>query len=82
MLTFIGILAGTLTTISFLPQVIKTLQTRSTKDLSLVMYSLFTCGVFLWLLYGIGLGEIPIILSNTVTLVLAFLLLAAKIKYK
>ncbi|MDG5814841.1 SemiSWEET transporter [Chitinispirillales bacterium ANBcel5] len=82
MLTIIGLLAGFLTTISFLPQVIKTWKTRSTEDLSLSMFSLFTMGVLMWLLYGIGLREIPIIVANLVTLVLAFTLLVMKIVYK
>lgn len=82
MLNIIGMIAGLLTTLSFLPQVVKTLKTHSTKDLSLTMYTLFTCGVLMWLIYGIGLRQLPIIIANSVTLILAFLLLFAKIKYK
>ncbi|MFP4012691.1 MAG: SemiSWEET transporter [Chitinispirillaceae bacterium] len=78
----IGLAAGVLTTVSFLPQVIKTYKSRSAKDLSLVMFSLFTLGVLMWLVYGIGISKTPIIVANSVTLVLAFTLLGFKLKYK
>lgn len=78
----IGLAAGVLTTVSFLPQVIKTYKSRSAKDLSLIMFSLFTLGVLMWLVYGIGIRKTPIIVANSVTLVLAFTLLGFKLKYK
>ena len=77
-----GIAAGAFTTISFLPQVIKTYRSRSADDLSLGMFSLFTLGVFLWTVYGISLGKFPIIVANGVTLILAASLLFAKFKFK
>ncbi|MGH9811215.1 MAG: SemiSWEET transporter, partial [Terriglobia bacterium] len=52
MITAIGLLAAFCTTVAFLPQVIQTWRTRSTKDLSLPMFSIFTTGIFLWLVYG------------------------------
>ena len=79
---FIGSLAGFLTTISFLPQVIKTYKSRSAKDLSLGMFLLFTLGVLMWLIYGIGINKIPIIAANGVTLILAGMILAAKFRFK
>ena len=82
MLNAIGMLAALLTTISFFPQVVRALKTQSTNDLSLIMCSLFTCGVSMWLVYGIGTKQLPIILANVVTLIFAVLLLFAKIKYK
>jgi len=77
----IGIIAGICTTISFIPQIIKILKTRHARDISLYMYIILTIGVFLWLVYGIFLGEIPIILANSVTLIMCFFLLGMKFKY-
>jgi MtN3 and saliva related transmembrane protein len=76
----IGFVAAACTTISFVPQVIKTLKTKETKGISLIMYSVFTFGVFLWLLYGLFIRDIPIIISNTITVALAFIVLVVKIK--
>ncbi len=77
----IGIMAGTLTSISFLPQAIKTWKSRSAKDLSLGMFLIFTSGVALWLTYGIIREDLPIILANIVTLVLSASILYFKLKY-
>ncbi|APZ41909.1 SemiSWEET transporter [Acidihalobacter ferrooxydans] len=75
----IGLAAGALTTVAFLPQVIKVWRTRSARDLSLGMYFTFTLGVALWLIYGILLHAWPIILANAVTLLLAGAILALKL---
>ena len=80
--TAIGIAAGFLTTISFLPQALKVWQSRSAKDLSLIMYVFFTIGVFLWMVYGIMLKELPIIVPNFFALILAGFILSIKIIYK
>lgn len=77
----IGFIAAILTTISFLPQVVKVWQTRSARDVSLGMYLLFTVGVLLWLIYGLLLQSWPIILSNLITLLLAGLVLAMKLRF-
>jgi MtN3 and saliva related transmembrane protein len=77
----IGALAGALTTIAFIPQVWRVWQTRSARDLSLSMYLIFTAGVALWLVYGMALGALPIIVFNSVTLVLAATVLAMKIRF-
>ncbi len=77
----IGFLAGTLTTASFLPQVLQTIKTRKTKDISLGMYSAFTFGVFLWLIYGIALNSPPVYLTNGITLILAGTILFLKVKH-
>lgn len=74
----IGSVAGTLTTIAFLPQVLKTYRSRSAKDISLVMFLLFSLGVFLWLLYGLSIQSMPIIISNFITLVLSLSILVMK----
>jgi MtN3 and saliva related transmembrane protein len=77
-----GLLAAALTTISFLPQVIKIVKTKHTKDISLLMYIIFTAGVLLWLFYGILLKEPPIIIGNGITLILVMIVLIFKIRYK
>jgi MtN3 and saliva related transmembrane protein len=79
--TLLGLIAATLTTISFLPQAIKSWKTRSAKDLSLGMFATFCAGVLLWLIYGLLQQDLPIILSNAVTFVLALAILILKIKH-
>jgi MtN3 and saliva related transmembrane protein len=80
--TLIGLAAATCTTLAFLPQAIKVIRTKQTKGLSLVMYSIFTLGVFLWLVYGILVKDPPLIIANIITLILAAIILIMKIKYK
>jgi len=81
-LTFIGLAAGFCTTVAFLPQVIKTWKSKSAKDLSLGMYSIFCTGVLLWLIYGVLISDLPIILANAVTLLLALSILLFKLFFK
>lgn len=78
----LGFTAGTLTTIAFLPQLLKTWSTKSAKDISLVMMLTFSFGVFLWLVYGLIIGAMPVVAANAVTLVLALLIIFLKIKYR
>lgn len=78
----LGLTAGSLTTVAFLPQVIKTWKTRSAKDLSLGMFSLFCLGVVLWLVYGLMVRDIPVIAANMLTLMLATTLLFFKLRFK
>lgn len=77
----IGMFAATGTTISFLPQALKIIKTKDTKSISLSMYILFISGVILWLIYGILRMDIPVMVANAVTLVLASIILYFKIKY-
>lgn len=77
---WIGSLAGILTTIAFIPQVIKTWKTRSARDISLWMFLLFSTGVLLWLIYGLSLHAMPIILANGITLALSTSILLMKAK--
>jgi len=79
--TFLGLLAAFCTTLAFLPQALKTLRTRQTRDLSLPMYALFVVGVTLWVVYGLLLGDWPLILGNAVTLVFAGTVLVLKIRH-
>jgi MtN3 and saliva related transmembrane protein len=79
---FLGLVAGACTTIAFLPQVFKTWKSRSAKDLSLSMFTIFSLGVALWLVYGLMMNDLPIIAANLITLMLASTLLIFKFKYK
>ena len=78
----LGFVAGTLTTVAFLPQVVKTWKSRSAKDISLGMFLLFSSGVFLWLIYGISIGAMPLIIANAITFVLAMIIVVFKLRYK
>lgn len=78
---WIGGVAATLTTCSFIPQAWRVWRTKHTKDISLLMYTLFTVGVALWLVYGILLGAWPIIIANGITLLLAGAVLIMKLRF-
>lgn len=78
----LGLVAGTLTTAAFVPQVVKILRTRSTDDISLGMFALFNAGLVLWLGYGFLIDSVPIIVTNLITLVLALTILFLKLRYK
>ncbi|MDD5363921.1 MAG: SemiSWEET transporter [Gallionellaceae bacterium] len=77
----VGYPAAFLTTIAFVPQAWRSWRTRDLSGISLPMYALFTLGVALWLAYGIILGSVPIMLGNGITLALASVVLALKIRY-
>ena len=79
---WIGSAAACLTTASFMPQAWHTFRTRDVSGLSLGMYSLFTVGVALWLVYGILLVAWPIIIANVITTSLALLILLMKLRYR
>jgi MtN3 and saliva related transmembrane protein len=76
---FIGYLAATLTTTSFLPQAILTIKTKDTQSLSLGMYTLFTLGILGWLIYGVCIENNVIIFANIITFILAASILFFKI---
>ena len=76
-----GLLAALLTTSAFLPQVIKTLREKDTKSLSLPMYLILISGLLLWLTYGIMIKDWALIIANSITGILALIILVAKIKY-
>ncbi|TBR14525.1 MAG: hypothetical protein EPO46_00490 [Lysobacter sp.] len=78
---WIGYVGATLTTLSFLPQAIKTIRTRDTRGISLGMYAVFTVGVAFWFGYGLVLGSWPMIASNIVTLGLSATILVLKLRY-
>ena len=80
-LTWVGLLAAFCSTAAFLPQVIKTWRTRSTKDISLVMFTILIIGIVLWLAYGIIIRDIPLIVANATTLLFAGTILFFKLKH-
>ncbi|OGX28524.1 MAG: hypothetical protein A2879_03625 [Omnitrophica WOR_2 bacterium RIFCSPHIGHO2_01_FULL_49_10] len=75
-------LAAACTTFAFFPQVYKIYKTKSTRDLSLPMYAIFSTGSFLWLIYGISVKSLPVISANSVTLILSCYILVMIIKHK
>jgi MtN3 and saliva related transmembrane protein len=78
----IGFLAATLTTLSFVPQAWHTFTTRDVSGVSLGMYSSFTLGVALWLIYGLLLPSWPIVIANAITLTLSAGILLMKLRYR
>ncbi|HWL29070.1 MAG TPA: SemiSWEET transporter [Burkholderiaceae bacterium] len=81
MIGFIGCFAAVLTTVAFVPQVVKTWRTRATADISLSMFAMFTAGVAAWLAYGVMIGSAPIVLANGITLMLAGIILVLKVRH-
>ena len=78
----IGYAAGICTTAAFLPQVLKTLRSRSARDISLGMYALLAVGITLWLIHGVQVGAAPVVAANAVTLILVGAMLVMKLRYK
>lgn len=78
----VGYIAGTLTTISFVPQVAKAWKMKETRDLSMAMLVLFAAGVLLWILYGVWVDSLPVIAANIITFALILVLLGLKIRYR
>ena len=77
----LGLLAGTLTTASFVPQVWKIWTTRSARDLSWAMVAVFTAGTFLWLLYGLKVDSMSIIVANAITFLLSLAICVMKLRF-
>lgn len=82
LLDLLGFFAAILTTIAYVPQAIKIIRTKHTRDLSLAMYSVLNVGLLAWLVYGIFLVQWPIIFANTVTLLFTLPILFFKLRYK
>lgn len=80
--TLIGLVAGLLTSVAALPQVIKTWRSRHARDLSIWQPLLLSVGVALWLIYGMLIGDTPLILANITPLICNLLLTAMKIRFK
>ena len=81
MADLIGLLAGALTTIAFVPQLLKIYASKSGKDVSARMFVIFSAGVALWLVYGIMIRSLPVIIANIITLALVLAIMALKIHY-
>ena len=81
-ITTIGLLAALFTTVSLFPQLIKVYKTKSSKDISTSMFTLFCGGVFLWFIYGVLLDDFPIIIANSLAFVQALAILFFKAKYR
>ncbi|OUL18961.1 hypothetical protein BV372_33880 [Nostoc sp. T09] len=81
-ITILGLTAGVLTTIAYLPQLIKTWKSKSAEDLSWSMLIVLCTGIILWLVYGTYVHDIPIIAANIVTFLFAGMILVLKIKYR
>ena len=77
----IGSVAAVLTTASFIPQAWHSFKTRDVSGISLGMYSVFTVGVALWLLYGVLLQSWPLMIANSITLLLALAILGMKLRF-
>ena len=78
----LGLVAASLTTTSFVPQVYKAYKYKSTKDVSLSMYLVLLVGLLLWIVYGVYIQSLAIILANVVTSLLVLGILLLKLKYK
>lgn len=81
-ITAIGLMASVLGAIAFFPQLMKAWKTKSTRDISLVMFSIGCVGFVLWLAYGFLTNDLPVIIANTVMFIQAFIILMLKLKYK
>jgi len=76
----VGLVAATLTTTSYLPQVIQSIRTRATRDLNLLMLEMAATGLVLWLVYGVAIGSLPVIGSTVIDLASVATLLVLKLR--
>lgn len=76
--TLLGLIGGTLTTSSFVPQVLKAVRTKSTKDVSTGMFALLSAGILIWIVYGIRINSLPVILTNAISFVFSVVILVYK----
>lgn len=81
-ITVLGLVAGGLTTIAYLPQLIKTWQSKSASDLSWSMLLILCTGIILWLVYGLIIHDIPLLVANVMTLIFAAIILVLKLRYR
>ena len=80
--TLIGLLAATLTTFSFVPQVVKTWKMKETRDISLSMFLILGIGIILWTVYGFMIQDLPVILANCVSFIFIAIIIFLKVRYK
>ena len=81
-ITIVGLIAASFTTIALLPQLMKVWKTKSTRDISTGMFTLYSSGLFLWFVYGVYINDLPIILANSLAFIQAVVILMFKAKYK
>ena len=81
-ITIIGLVAAIFTTVALFPQLMKVWRTKSTKDISTGMFSLYCGGVLLWFVYGVFLNDFPIIIANSLAFIQGVVILMFKVKYK
>jgi MtN3 and saliva related transmembrane protein len=81
-ITIVGLIAAAFTTIALLPQLMKVWKTKSTRDISTGMFTLYSCGLFLWFVYGVYINDLPIILANSLAFIQSLIILIFKAKYK
>ena len=79
---YIGYAAGIITTLAFLPQAVRIVRTRQTRDISLLWAFAMNLGIMLWLFYGIEKNDLPIVAANSITLILLIIILYRKVRYK
>ena len=79
---YLGYAAGIITTLAFLPQALRIIRTRQTRDISLLWALAMNTGIVLWLLYGIAKNDLPMIGANSITLVLLMIILYCKMRYR
>jgi len=77
----IGLIAASLTTFAFLPQSIRAIRSKHTKDISLSMLIMLEIGVIIWIIYGTMISDIPLLAANTISFIFVSITLALKIKY-
>jgi len=80
-ISLIGYAAATMTTASFLPQLIRVVRLRSAREISLVMFLVFSCGTFAWMLYGILSHSPPVWIANAITFLLSMSILILKLRF-
>jgi MtN3 and saliva related transmembrane protein len=80
--TLLGLIAATLTTLSFVPQVVKTWKMKETRDISLSMFVMLAIGIVLWTVYGFIIKDLPVILANCVSFILTAIIILFKVRYK
>ncbi len=78
---FFGYLAAILTTLAFLPQLIKTIKTKKAEDVSLITLIMFLTGVFSWIIYGLEISSMPIVIANLITFLLNLFILISKVYF-
>jgi len=78
----IGVIAGALTTAAYAPQVLKVWKSKSAKDISMPTFLMLSAGTLLWFFYGIGIGSLPVMAANAITLILVAAVAVMKLVYK